>query len=105
MAVGIRQRHRKNCPQRGKCGCTWQAEVFDQADGTKIRNSFPTRAAAKTWRQDAQVALREGRLRAAGGATLDDTASAWLQGAEAEPSVPVEETSTSPPRSGPTNVG
>jgi integrase len=83
MAAGIRQRHRKNCNRRGRCDCTWQAEVYDAESGDKIRKTFPTRGAAKTWRHDALVALREGRLRAVGGATLNDTVSAWLQGAEA----------------------
>jgi integrase len=83
MATGIRQRHRKDCNRRGKCDCTWQAEVFDAEAGQKIRKTFPSYTAARNWRHDALVALREGRLRAVGAATLDDIASAWLQGAEA----------------------
>lgn len=83
MAAGIRQRHRNDCNRRGKCDCTWQAEVYDAEAEEKIRKTFPTYAAARSWRHDALVALREGRLRAVGGATLDEVAEAWLQGAEA----------------------
>jgi integrase-like protein len=81
MAAGIRQRHRKSCSRCGKCDCTWQAEVFDAEAGEKIRQTFPTYGAARTWRHDALVALREGRLRAVGGATLDEVAQTWLEGA------------------------
>jgi hypothetical protein len=81
MATGIRQRHRKNCSRRGKCDCTWQAEVFDAEAGEKIRKTFPTYAAARSWRHDALVALREGRLHSAGGVTLREAADAWLAGA------------------------
>lgn len=83
MAAGIRQRHRKDCNRRGKCDCSWQAEVFDSATGDKIRKPFLTYAAARGWRHDALVALREGQLRSVGGATLNDTAEAWLRGAQA----------------------
>jgi integrase len=82
MAAGIRQRHRNDCNRRGKCECTWQAEVYDAEAKEKIRKPFPTYAAARSWRHDALVALREGRLRAVGGATLDEVAEAWLAGAE-----------------------
>ena len=81
MAAGIRQRHRNDCNRRGKCDCTWQAEVYDAEAEEKIRKSFPTYAAARSWRHDALVALREGRLRAVGGATLDEVAAAWLKDA------------------------
>jgi hypothetical protein len=58
MAVGIRKRHRKNCAQRGKCDCTWQAEVFEAEAGEKIRNGrLSTYAEARNWRHDALVAL------------------------------------------------
>jgi integrase len=82
MATGIRQRHRKGCSRRGKCGCSWQAEVYDAEAKDKIRESFPSFAAARNWRHDALVELREGRLRAVGGATLNEVADAWLEGAE-----------------------
>jgi integrase len=78
---GIRQRHRKDCSRRSRCDCTWQAEVFDAEAGEKIRKTFATRAAARTWRQDALVALREGRIRATTALTLAEAAEAWLEGA------------------------
>jgi integrase len=81
MATGIRQRHRKDCNRRGKCDCTWQAEVFDREAGQKIRRTFPSYAAARGWRHDALVALKQGRLTASKGATLDDVAEQLLNGA------------------------
>jgi hypothetical protein len=83
MAAGIRQRHRKSCPRKGSCSCTWQAEVFDSEAGEKIRRTFPSYAAAKNWRHDASAKLRAGQLRAVGGATLHEVAQTWLAGAEA----------------------
>ena len=44
MAAGIRQRHRNDCNRRGKCDCTWQAEVYDAEAEEKIRKTFPTYA-------------------------------------------------------------
>ena len=84
---GIDARHRKGCPgprTDGRC-CTpaYRAEVFDRRTGKRIRRTFDTRSAAKLWRQDAQVAVREGRLRAAPGQRLHEAARAWLDGARA----------------------
>lgn len=62
--TGIDTRHRKVCATREGRGCdckpTYQAHVYDAATGRRIRKSFPTRTAAKLWRQDALVALRHG---------------------------------------------
>jgi integrase len=65
--MGIDTRHARSCRSRGgggRCNCipTYQASVFDARQGRKIRKTFPSRAAAKTWRQDALVALRTGKL-------------------------------------------
>jgi integrase len=78
---GVRQRHRRDCTRRGRCACSWQAEIFDPEAGEKIRRTFPTRAAAKSWRQDAIVALKQGRIRATTALTLNEAAEAWLEGA------------------------
>jgi integrase len=82
MAAGIRQRHRKGCSQKGKCSCSWQAWVYDAEAGEKIRRTFPSYAAARSWRHDSYVALKQGKLRAAGGATLSEVVEAWLDQAE-----------------------
>src|SRR3954453_20079076 len=64
MAAGIDTRHSKKCRSRdgGRCNCepTYQAHVYDSRAGKRIRKSFPTYAAARGWRQDAVVALRNG---------------------------------------------
>jgi integrase len=78
---GIRPRHLSDCTRKSRCSCPWQAEVYDVDSGKKIRQQFATRAAAKTWRHDALVQLRQGKLRAADGTTLVKAAEAWLAGA------------------------
>jgi integrase len=45
--------------------------------------TFPTVAAARSWRYDALVGLRHGTLRAAGGVTLNQAADEWLSAAQA----------------------
>jgi len=84
MATGIEIRHARSCrSQTSRCGCakTYRAHVFDKATGRRIRKSFPSEAAAKTWRQDAQVALRKGTMRAPDGRSVARAAEQWLAGA------------------------
>ena len=57
-------------------GVRWSAR-----DGKKLRKTFPTLAAARGWRADAQVGLRKGTLRAPTPTTLRQAADAWLAGA------------------------
>ena len=82
---GIDVRHRRACEAvRGlECTCkpTYQAHVWSAREGKRIRKTFPTLAAAKAWRQDAQVALRRGTMRAPSAATLAALAEALLRGA------------------------
>ncbi len=84
---GLTERHARACRSRtgGRCDCTptWQAHVFDKRTGRRIRRTFPTRTAAKLWRQDAVVALRTGALTARGPDTpkICDYAAEWLKGA------------------------
>jgi hypothetical protein len=47
MPTGIRPR-----------GKSWEAWVYDRRDGKKIRKTFPTQAAAKSWPSDAVGAQR-----------------------------------------------
>lgn len=84
---GIDTRHRRTCPgprADGRC-CTptYQAHVFDRRSGRRLRKTFESFTAAKLWRQDALVALRDGRIRATPGQRLDEAARAWLDGARA----------------------
>jgi hypothetical protein len=59
-ATGICQRHGLKCNGKGRCDCPWQASVYSQRDGKKIRQTFPTRAAAKAWREDKLGAVKRG---------------------------------------------
>ena len=83
MPDGIDVRHRRTCPgprSDGKC-CqpSYQAHIFDASTGKRIRKTFATKSAAKLWRQDAVVAVRQGKLAEAMPKTLmRDVCDAWL---------------------------
>ena len=66
---GIRARQKPACPARGggHCRCTpgYRASLWSNRDRQVIRRTFPSLAAAKAWRADAQRDLRQGRLRVA----------------------------------------
>jgi integrase len=85
LPTGIQLRHSRSCSSKitGGCTCrpTYQASVWSARDGKKVRKTFPTRAAARGWRADAQVGLRKGTLRAPTPTTLRQAAEAWLAGA------------------------
>jgi integrase len=83
MPAGIRQRHGSRCSQQGRCKCPYEAAVYSQRDGKKIRKTFPTVAAAKVWRDDAQGAVRRHQLRAPAPTTIAEAAQEWLDGARA----------------------
>ncbi len=82
---GIEVRHTRDCrsSESGRCSCrpTYRAHVWSARDGQRIRKAFPTLAAARAWRQDAQVALRAGTMQAPSDVTLPQAAEAWLAGA------------------------
>lgn len=87
MAAGIDTRHARSCRSRGgggRCNCTptYQAQVFDGRTGRRISRTFPSKAAARTWRQDALVAVRNGRLTATRKVTVRQVADEWLADAE-----------------------
>src|SRR5436309_15836658 len=88
-AEGVWARHKPACPARhgraGRCRCspTYQAAVWSGRERKRIRREFPTLAAAKAWRQDAQVALRQGTMRAPTTTTIREAADEWLEGARA----------------------
>lgn len=83
---GIEVRHQRGCRTAGggRCSCTpsYRAIVWSARDERRLTKSFPTRAAAKAWRIDAQAGVRRGTLRA-GDTTLREAAEAWLAGAAA----------------------
>jgi hypothetical protein len=64
MAAGVRQRHGLNCNRKGRCHCPWEASVYSKRDAKKIRKTFPTKAAAVTWRDDSRSAVRKGSMSA-----------------------------------------
>jgi hypothetical protein len=61
----------------------YQAHVWSARDSKRIRKTFPTVAAAKSWRRDALSALASGKMRAPSATTLREAAESWLEGAKA----------------------
>ena len=84
--TGITARHARTCQWRetGDCSCApaFQAMVWSSRDKTPIRKTFRTLSEAKTWRQDAAVALRRGTMRAPSKLTVREAWDAWLKGAK-----------------------
>src|SRR5262245_39407011 len=87
MAEGIETRHKRDCRSKdgGRCNCTpsFRASVWVQAEGRKVKKTFPTKAAAKAWRHDAMVSRERGELATPAKRTLSEAADAWLEGARA----------------------
>jgi integrase len=85
MTTGIRVRHARNCASRAgeRCSCkpSYQAQAYDTRSGRQIWRTFPTLSAAKLWRQDAQVALRQGTMRAPIPRTIAEAADLLIKGA------------------------
>ena len=101
--TGITVRHSRSCPAaadpdaRCKCSPSYRAWVYDRraevhdahgnltGTGAKVRETFPTLAAAKAWRADATSQMNAGKRIGPSAMTLREAADAWLAGAEAEP--------------------
>jgi integrase len=87
LPEGISLRHARSCPSRsgGRCRCapTYQAQAWSPRDHKRLTRTFPTLAAARSWRYDALVGLRHGTLRATGSVTLRQAADDWLAAAQA----------------------
>ena len=81
---GIRARHTKPCGSRrgGRCNCnpTYQAWVFDARTGDRLWKTFPSHAAAKSWRRDAAVALSRGEIQARQTKRIRDAADELIDG-------------------------
>ena len=86
MAENIEVRHARRCPApERKCNCdpSYRVGVWSARDRKRIRKTFSSLAEAKTWRADAAVAVRKGGLRATAPVTIENAASAFLDGARA----------------------
>ena len=81
---GINIRHSRSCASRegGRCNCDpgYQAQAYSRRDGKTLRKTFPTLAAAKAWRADAQSAIRRGTLRGPSTITIAEACDAWEKG-------------------------
>lgn len=52
--------------------------MYDKIAQKAIKRTFPTRTAAKQWREDANVAMRAGELSADRGPTLNEALDRWI---------------------------
>ena len=82
--IGIEVRHTSSCASRGgkRCDCEprYRGHVKD-AGGRKIRSPWtPSKAEAIAWRQEAVIALRQGRLRPPSPTTVKDAGDALVLG-------------------------
>jgi len=87
--TGITTRHSRRCRSRsgGGCNCdpSYEAWVWSQRDGRKIRKTFAGKgalSAAKGWRHDPGSAVRKGTMQAPTRQTLTEAAETWLEGAK-----------------------
>jgi hypothetical protein len=81
---GIEPRHARSCSAKGwqACACnpSFRAEVWSRKEGRKIRRTFPTLAAAKSWRADALGAVKRHQLRTPSRVTLPEALDALVAG-------------------------
>ncbi len=81
---GINVRHSRSCTSRegARCNCDpgYQAQAYSRRDGKRLRKTFPTLAAAKAWRAEAQTAIRRGTLRGPSDITIAEACDAWEKG-------------------------
>src|SRR5438309_136175 len=86
-APGIQRRHKQRCAKTsgGHCDCapSYQAQVWSPREQRQVRRGFTSLEDAKTWRDEARVALHRGTLRAPSHQTLNDAAAQWLTDARA----------------------
>jgi integrase len=83
---GVRRRHTDGCPAKSdedarcRCNAGYEASVYDKHARRKIRRTFPTAAAARAWRSEAEQGVRRGTLRAAEPVTINEAADDLLAG-------------------------
>jgi integrase len=83
LPQGIRIRHSRGC-DREHCRCTaLEAFVYDKRTDRKLRKTFTNVSEATAWRQDAQVGVRRGALRAPASVTVREKADALIAGMKA----------------------
>jgi integrase len=86
---GVRRRHSAGCPAKtasdARCNCNagYEATVYDPRARRKIRKTFATVAAARTWRSDAAQGVRRGTIRASEPMTVNDAADELVAGMNA----------------------
>ena len=87
---GIRVRHSRECGRqengsrclgKPRCHPTYEAWVYAKRENKKIRRSFPTLAAARSWRTDALKLVKDKKLRAPSSRTLHQEVDEWFAGA------------------------
>jgi integrase len=81
---GIEVRHRTTCACRtgGKCNCkpAYQASIWSARDQQRLRKTFPTLAAARAWRAEAQTAIHRGTMRGPVAITVREAGNALIEG-------------------------
>lgn len=82
---GIYRYHARDCPRaaggaRCSCPASYQATAYSGRDGKLIRKHFATLGAAKTWREDANQAIRAGTVRAPVTTTVRQALDAYVDG-------------------------
>jgi integrase len=84
---GIVVRHARSCrsPEGERCSCrpSFQAQVWSVREQKTIRKTFRELSEARAWRQQSQIAVRNGLLRSPSQTTLNQAAAEWLEAAEA----------------------
>jgi integrase len=87
-AAGIRVRHARSCRSRegARCNCRPRTRRGStrSANDKKIRKTFKSLAEARSWRADAESAVRKQTLRAPSKLTVRQAAEDWLEGARAD---------------------
>jgi integrase len=82
--AGIDVRHRTTCASRsgGSCSCkpAYQASVWSAREQKRLRKTFPTLAAARAWRAEAQTAIRRGTMRAPVATTVREAGEELVEG-------------------------
>lgn len=88
--TGIEPRHARSCTAKswdeaGVCACspTFQASVYIARDGKLVRKTFPTIAAAKSWRADSTHAIKRGTMSVPTKQSISDGLDAMLAGMKA----------------------
>jgi len=84
--TGIRPRHRATCKSLagGRCTCrpAWEASI-GSGRTAKVRRTFASQAAAKSWRADALTKLNRGELTAAQSRKIREAAIELIDGMRA----------------------